>query len=77
MAAAKMPMPMAASVFGKGGAMPPGPEAGESADLPEDFEAFAIEAFPDLEADPARLVALKHAIEACVKAKRAGKYEGD
>lgn len=71
MATAKLPMPPAASVFGKGGSEPPEPEA----DVPEDFEAYAIEAFPDLEADPARIAALKHAIEACVRAKESGEYE--
>jgi hypothetical protein len=70
MAAAKMPS--AASVFGLGGAEPPESEA--ETDVPEDFEAYAIEAFPDLESDPARIAALKHAIEACVRAKNAGKY---
>jgi hypothetical protein len=61
MASAKMPP--AASVFGTGGAEPPAPEA----DIPEDFELHAIEAFPDLEGDPVRLAALKSAIHACMK----------
>lgn len=74
MAAAKMPMmPPAASVFGKGGSEPPEPES----EVPEDFEAFAVEAFPDLEGDMVRLRALKDAINACMRAKNASAYEDE
>lgn len=74
MAAAKMPMPMARSVFGAGADEAPDAEA-EDTEIPEDFEAYAIEAFPDLEGDPVRLKALKDAIHACMRAKSAGEYE--
>ena len=70
MASAKLPS--AASVFGMGGDEPPEP----AADVPEDFEAYAVEAFPDLEGDPVRLRALKDAIHACMRAGEAGEYEG-
>lgn len=74
MAAAKMPL--ASSVFGKGGSAPPEPGTDEP-EIPEDFEAYAVEAFPELEGDSVRLAALKNAIRACVGASKAGSYDED
>lgn len=70
MAAAKMPL--ASSIFGKGGSTPPEPgtEPDMDDEVPEDFEAYAVEAFPELEGKPDKLAALKKAIHACV-----GSYE--
>lgn len=40
----------------------------EEAELPPDFESYALEAFPELEGDTARTTALWKAVQACVKA---------
>jgi hypothetical protein len=71
------PGPDLAAVFGsaKGGKKPPAADAETPADdsVPPDFEAAALEAFPDM--GPAELSALKRAIEACVAAKDEGEYD--
>lgn len=77
MAAAKAPA--LAVVFGgkaKGGSMPPEADAEpeDDGEIAEDFEAYAVEAFPDMEGSPDRMMALKRAIRACVKADKAGGY---
>lgn len=59
------PGPLSA-IFGKakGGAEPPEADPEESG-LPEDFEDYALTAFPELEGDDARLQALYNAMKAC------------
>jgi hypothetical protein len=54
---------------GKGGEKPPMRDSDEHDDehdeLPPGFEAAATEAFPELDGDTERLMALKRAIAAC------------
>jgi hypothetical protein len=56
-----------------------GPKKGASSDdeggSGGDFEAAAVDAFPELEGKPERIAALKQAIKACVEADEAGEYE--
>jgi hypothetical protein len=53
----------------------------EDEDAPEepadDFTAAITEAFPDLGGDPARVAALKTAIELCVNKDLAGEYDDE
>lgn len=59
-------MPDPASIFGKKpkAAEPDGDEA-EGAEMPPDFEDYAIQAFPELEDSPERLTALRKLIKSC------------
>lgn len=60
-------MPDPASIFGKSkskGAELDDDE-GEEAEMPPDFEDYAIQAFPELEDSPERLIALRKLIKSC------------
>ncbi len=41
---------------------------------PDEFESFAVKAWPDMAGDPERIMAAKEAIKVCLESDEAGEY---